>query len=533
MARIPSATAIRRRVDSGASSVSSYNADAVTAPLDEGAKYLSDLREKRLKSQVSKAEADMLVYMENQKTAFDHDDDYETFEERWNSGVTEQMGSIAGSIQDSEIREAFVQKYKPRVEAQRQFIRDLAWSKEKDKDRAEVENRADEVLDAFAISGDAELIHKGHALYDNSKGFSQEEIDKHKKTFGRLALDARLSSIATKNPQAAIDLLNSDTARDNIPEGDRAKKIADYQAKLVDGQAMSVVDDYMARDLPFSAGMDEAQKISDPKLRKGVEDRFAYSKRMEEAAKVESQTAIHEDWHMRIGPKGDGSSIDDIPQEQWEILTPGQRQNLHDLQFKETVVHSDPDVMIQLSGMALVAQQSKDWTAYNQYISENSGKLSRNDRIKLSVLSLENQAEDAFPTEIKSDLTDVQKVAAALGDDYDKKQASIILGKLGDWKLQQRENDHEPTDKESIEAIDRFLLEYDEHSIWGSDTPYYKLTDEDVQENLIEMRSDKPERYQFILEQFAARRQKPTNDQILMLMRDDMTDADVVRWFSE
>ncbi|MES9841228.1 MAG: hypothetical protein ABW134_11800 [Candidatus Thiodiazotropha endolucinida] len=471
--------------------------------------------------------------MESQKTAFDHDDDYETIEERWNGNVTKQMGNIASSINDAEIREAFVQKYKPRVEAQRQFIRDLAWSKERDQDRADVLERAQGIQDAFATSGDAEMIFSGKGLFDNSKGFSQEEITKHKHAFGVGAVKARLNTIATDNPQKAIDLLNSDMARDNLPEGDRAKLIADYQAKSVDYQAMGVVDNYMARDLSLSAGMDEAQKISDPRLRKAVEERFTYDKRMEKAAEVESQAAIHEDWHVRLGPKGDGSTIDDIPQEQWEILTPSQRQNLHDLQFKEPVVRSDPDVLIQLSGLALAAQQSKDWAAYNQFISENSSKLSNRDRVEYSVLSLENQAENAFPKEIKSDLTDVQKVAAALGEDYDKKQASVILGKLGDWKLQQRENDHEPTDKETIEAIDRFLLEYDERSFWGSNTPYYKLTEEDVQENLIEMRDDNPERYQFILEQFAARREKPTNDQILMLMRDDMTDADVERWFND
>ncbi|MEW8026724.1 MAG: hypothetical protein AB2806_03135, partial [Candidatus Thiodiazotropha sp.] len=154
----------------GMSAVSSYSADGITAPLDEGSKYLNDLREKRVKNQASKAEADMMIYLESQKTAFNKDDDYETFEERWNNGITKQMGVIANTINDADVREAFVQKYKPKVEAQRQFIRALSLAKEQDHDTADILEKSQMLQNAFATSGDPEMINRGNELFDNSKG---------------------------------------------------------------------------------------------------------------------------------------------------------------------------------------------------------------------------------------------------------------------------------------------------------------------------------------------------------------------------
>ncbi|MCG7985067.1 MAG: hypothetical protein JAY90_20245 [Candidatus Thiodiazotropha lotti] len=530
MPTIPNVTTLRRRDDSGQAAVSSYSTEGVTAALDESAKFADDLREKRLRSQASKAEADMMVFMEQQKTAFDHDDDYETIEKRWNEGVTDQFGRIASTIQDGEVREQFIQKYRPRIEAQRGFMRDLAWGKEKDQDRADILERSQGIKDAFARSGDPEVISTGYALFENSKGFDQEEIAAAKQSFGIEVVKGRLSVISEKDPDQAIALLQSEVG-ENLPEGERAKLIQNYQEKSIGHKAIGLAQGYMDRDLSISEGMSEAESIEDPRLREAVEKRFNYAKRMEKAGEIESQAKVHEYWHVKIGPKGDGSSIEDIPDDQWLILGAGQRQNLEALQYDEPKRLSDPRVLINLADKALTAERTKDWTEYNQFLSENSSKLSQKDLVSNAVISLEAQHKGLNPEAI-SDLTDKQMVRAAMGEAYNEKNAAVLLGKFDDWKMIKRAAGKEPDDSEKKAALDRFILNYDDHWGWGSD-PYYQLTEDQVKENLRVMKESNPGRFRTIYKLFAANRTEPTDDQILMLMRDDMTDADVEEWFRD
>ncbi|MCG8016301.1 MAG: hypothetical protein JAY97_08805 [Candidatus Thiodiazotropha sp. 'RUGA'] len=527
MTKIPNVTSIKRRNDSGQAAVSSYSPEGVTAGLDAAAKYAEDLRIKRVKSQASKAEADMMIYLENQKTAYDDDNDYENMEERWNSGVTERFGQLASTIQDSEVREAFVQKYKPRIEAQRNVIKDLALFKEKDHDRAEITEKAQAAQDSFARTGDPEYISIGLGLFENSKGYSQEDITKLSQSFRVGAANARLDRIAADNPEQAIDYLNSDIAVNNLPEGQRAELITQYQGKSNEYQAMSIVDDYMDRELSISAGMAEAQAIENPRVRKAVEQRFNYEKRIQEAAEIESQAAIHEDWFVRIGPRGDGSTIDEIPMEQWKTLSPAQQKNLKSLQFDPPRPYSDPDTLIRLSKLALTAEVTNDWTEYNQYLLENSSMLSHKDLVSNSVIPQKAQIEGLTP-EVTSDLTDIQMIKAAMGKTYEPTKAAVLLGEFGKWKLLQRSYGHEPTDSEKMKTIDRFLLTYDDES-WGSD-PYYELTTEELYTNFTELKEDKPERYRYIMAQLTKRNILPTDDLVMMLMRDEVSDIDIEKW---
>lgn len=542
MAKIPNVSSIKRRNDSGQAAVSSYSPEGMTAGLDEAAKFAEDLRIKRVKSQASKAEADMMVYLENQKTAFDHDDNYETIEKRWNDGITDQFGRIASTIQDAEVKEQFIQKYRPRIEAQRGFMRDLAWGKEMDQDRADILERSRSIQDAFALSGDAEVIEAGKGLFDNSKGFSEEEIVKHKQSFGVGALKARLNAIALDDPYQAIELLNSDVAVNNMPEGERANLLSQYQDKSVDFQAVGLVQDYMDRDLSISAGMAEAESIEDANLRKEVEQRFNYAKRMEKAGEVEVQAKIHEDWHVRIGPKGDGSSIDDIPMEQWELLTPEQRQNLKSLQYDKRTV-SDFYVLGELYKRINGAKLNGDWSDFNDFYVKNSSKLSYMDRKEFLKLTLDEQSKGFIPKELDTGMTDYQMIEGVMTDNgllsgdstKNKKIKAAIYHKLGLWRIKQQKQGKEPNDEEVIKALDRFILNYNAPIDWWPDStePFYKLNDDQIKKNLIEMRDDNPERYQFILDQFAARKERPTEDLLLMLMRDEMSDADVEEWFNE
>ncbi|MEW8053154.1 MAG: hypothetical protein AB2809_22595 [Candidatus Thiodiazotropha sp.] len=483
----------------------------------------------------------MMIYLESQKTAFNKDDDYETFEERWNNGITKQMGVIANTINDADVREAFVQKYKPKVEAQRQFIRALSLAKEQDHDTADILEKSQMLQNAFATSGDPEMINRGNELFDNSKGLSEEGKYKYRKAFGVGALKARLDSIATNNPQGAIELLNTDMARNNLPEGERAKQIADYQGRLVEQQAMGIVDDYTARDLSLSAGMDKAQKISDPKLREAVEKRFTYDKRMEEAAEVETQAKIHEDWHVRLGPKGDGSTIDDIPQEQWELLTPAQRQNLESLQFDKRTV-SDFDVLNGLYQRLHGSQVDGDWTDFNRYLSENSSKLSYSDKKEFLKLTLEGQRKEAVPAELNTGRKDIQWIEGVMSKNEmlstskkaNDRKKTAIFHELGLWRIEKQKQGKEPNDEEVLKTIDRLIMNYNVPVDWWPDSsePFYAMSDEDRTKALEEMREDGPARHDLIISLLAQHGASLTIDEELMLMRDDMTDEEVKEWFN-
>ena len=524
MATIPNVTQIKRRNDYGQMDVATFNPSGSTAAIDETSKFINDLREKRLKSDISKAEMDLSIYLESQKTAFDHDEDYKTIEERWNKGVFDKLSETAGSIPDAQIREAFVQKYRPVIESQRNFIRDTAWGKEKDQDRADVLQRMQTAQDVFARSGDANLVSTGSDLIDNAKGFDEEEKVKYKQAFRVGAVKARLDAVGQDNPQKAIDLLNTDVAVNNLPEGERARMMKAYQDRNAVYQSFSIVDDYMERGLTLSAGIEESRSIEDPVLRDKVERRFTQELRLQEAAKVTTQATIHEQWHTRIGPRGDGSSIADIPMDQWELLSPEQQENLNRLDNNPTKVLSDPDVLIKLSGLGIAATSSGDWTAYNKYLSENSSRLSRQDQVSRAVVPLENQAKMLTPD---SGLTDPQKVAGALGENADTNTKAKLLNDIGRWRIRQQEAGHNPTDKEVIEFIDNSLIEYS--SGWFGSDKYFNLSEDQRAKNLQSMKDENPNRYDSLLKIFGETGKNPDVSEWMSLMRDDITDDEAIR----
>ncbi len=129
MARIPNPDSIARQPIDGVAPVTGLNVRDVGAGFDMVAGALDEQREKIDRSQLAKAESDFLVLKAKQDNAYDQDEDYRTIQERYQGQMEEGLGKIATTIENAQLRNEFVSRYRVSVVEGTERMADVAWNK--------------------------------------------------------------------------------------------------------------------------------------------------------------------------------------------------------------------------------------------------------------------------------------------------------------------------------------------------------------------------------------------------------------------
>lgn len=488
MARIPDVTAIDRRIPTGQSAVAVENVSqagagfavlsdalgSVRADIDAVQQYREQERERVTRYETQKAESDLLIQQSRLLQAASEDPDFETVEERTSKGVTDSLGESSMQINDLNARNEFIARNQVRIEDSRARAREIATAKKRDKERAYLNQKRDELREYGIASGDYQgAIGSLSALYEAGEENGhvsaverQSIVDAAKHDFAK----AHIKSI--QDPEERIKALKDPLAK-NIPADVRLELEQQAHADLRIGKAQNKADDWRARGLSFEQVQVEARKMTDPELREAAERRYDYLKSHDEVTRSNSQSDLYDEIDLRMDEEvvqtPDGPrpySYDDIPKHEKEALSAGHRDNLKrkDAARYAPPTHSNGDAYNAL----LVAQRNVQETgsdnakaAFRTLYGQMSGLLSIDDR---KMFSKEVLTADGFLKPEYKDLWDADATLTKLIRDmkYDPATESALRSRLNEWYRSYQEVyvGKRPSAQDVTQEMNRLLTEH-------------------------------------------------------------------------
>lgn len=527
MPRIPDVTQLARVNPNGQAPIAREDTRFAGAGLESLSGVVGDIRQARNNNQLAKARADLLIKKSEIDSAAEKDQDYKTLPQRYESQLSEQLGEIAGQIEDPSVRAEFVTQHRVTVAEGLARARSLAAGQEKDHERAGLQERLDKIRETGVSTGDITAANEAaQALIASTSDMgwmSEQERYKVGQDFKHGIATDRLKTMA---PEERLHALKQDWAQ-NLPTETRTalKRQAEDESRA--GRAMTIVDGYMSRGLDYAEAMDAAQRIGDAKLRQEVERRFEYDFGMAEKADVQNKSDLRDKWFGDIALGN--ARVDDIPTEEWDAMGAGVQGSLLGAQAgaaKGTTVpfnleHHDKLTQLQKMGERGVPGAG---VKIREYFIAHAHEMSDSQQKTWSDISIEG----VMGPEAKTGLTDVQAIAAKLPTTADAERRRVLLGYMGEWRQNYiAQHQKNPSDKEREAAIDRAMIEYST-GFWSS-KPVYQMTDEEVGNSLARLKGDSPTAFTYAEEYWKRKGVQPTNAQFMetVLKAKDMPAEDL------
>lgn len=513
MARIPDALSIARPVPQGRAPVARMDTQFAGAAMGELAGALGEMGERQSRNQLAKAEADFLITKAEQDNAYEQDDDYSTIPERYEGAMSERLGEIAGNIDDPELRNEFVNKYRVNVAQGTERIKGVAWGKERDFERGSLDDRLNKLRESALQSGD--LVMANQAADDLVGSAAELEfVSEQERVAMTTDFKHGLASgrIEMMEPEKRLEALKQPWAK-NIPSDTRAKLKREAEKATRAGKAVGIVDSYMSKELDIETGMVEAEKITDPLLRKEVESRFAYDHGMQRKATVEQQSELRDIYFSDVALGK--LTVDNIPKDDWEAmgadvqasLISAQGQSARGAKTPFNVVHHDKLMQLKVQADRGVPDAG---IKMREYFIANAHGMSETQQKTWSTASIDG----LMPLEAESGLSDAQIASAKLPASIDAEARRVLIGEIGEWRENFIERyQKQPTDKDRDDALDRMLMEYATGEFFGirmGTKPVYEMSEEESREAMVLMREDNPEAFANATDYFKDKGVQPT-----------------------
>jgi len=476
MPKIPGAAALKRDIPSidGRIDVRGVGAN-IGAGLMDVAAVASQIGEREKRNQLAKANADMSVALISEANAYDQDPDYATFDERFTGNTETKLGEVAATIENEQLRNEFIQKYRPKIALSREKVRGLAWGKEKDFERGELTTRLETLRNAAILSGDIEDANT-QALDLLQSHADLGHIDADDSVTIRNSFRDSLSKgyVEAQDPERRAETLKQPWAKKYLAPDVYAglKRQADDELRI--GKAQTQVDEYLDTDLDRADVMEKIDKkySGDPKLRKEIESRFDYAFGKKKVARVEEQSALFDQYFLpiRLGE----ATIDSIPREDLERMSPQQQNSLYSAQ-KNSVSSAKVSFNIGAEDKLNYLLKTRQFPELRKFFVENAGTMSDSQNKSWSEVSIDG----VMPIEVESLFTAKASIDAKTPN-YTKENRAVLKDSMDTWYrgYQQREN-RIPTDDEVGKQIDRMILEYDTSWWWGGAQKMFEMTEDE------------------------------------------------------
>lgn len=518
MATIPDSTSIERIIPSG--EVPIARVSARPSGVEDIGKALtqigSQLQQKKERFQQSKAETDFLTLKAQQDNAYHQDSEYGTFESRYSGEMEKGLGEIALSIDSSALRNEFVQRNKLRIAQGREKIKGLAFGKERDFERGEVETRLSQLRENALVGDVSENRQAVSDMLNDAVELGYFKAEEKGEVIRQWQESAALGRLKMMEPEDQIEALKQDWAK-NLPSDTRAVILRKAKEATVAQKAIVNVDKYMTKDLDRFQAMDEAGKIKDPKERAETERRFDYAFGKQNLAMTEKRSEVFGSHYLDV--RSGIKRVDDIPEDELALMSPQQQNSLFNAEANsvKTVTYSDRGVVDALH----MYYQNKDYRNGREYFMANADKLNQADFNKWSQLTHKGEA----PIEIKSLITTQQGVMAKLTDAEitDETAKNKILDDVDRWYIDYQERYNKaPDDKLVSEQVDRLLLEFDVDPgtawnplNWGGTKPIFEMTEEEKEDVIENIRRTDPDVFKELTDIYVKRKVDPTPEQFL------------------
>lgn len=518
MPKIPDVTAIPRAIPQGRAPIARVDTRYAGAGMGELSGALGDIAELKSRQQYAKAESDFLISKGEMDNEYEQDEDYLTMPDRYEEGASTKLSEIAAGISDPVMRDEFMTKNRVRVAQGVERVRGIAWNKEKDFERGDLKTRLHGLREGALKSGDLVAANQAAiSLLDAAGEFGylteQERVDMTM-TFKN---DLAVGRLKMMEPEDRIDALKESWAK-NIPSDVRAELKRDAEKVSRANKAIGIVDKYMSKDLDIAEGMAEAEKISDLRLRKEVESRFAYDYGNQQKATVEQRSELRDKYFSDVALGK--LRVDEIPSDEWDAMGADVQSSLIAAQSGSARASKTPFNLIhhdRLMQLKLQADRGVPGAGVKlrEYFIANAHDMSTKQQEDWSTASIEG----VMPLEVESGLTDTQIISSRLPENTDANKRRELLGAMGEWRMKFIEqNNKQPTDKDRDAAIDRMLLEYPTGKFLGiryGTMPAYEMTDQDAKEAMALMKLDNPELFADVVEAFKEKGVQPTAAQFM------------------
>jgi hypothetical protein len=447
--------------------------DRTRARVDEAA-------QKKTRYELADANSKLNILAYQQNNAYDRDDDYETIPDRWDESWSKGIDELASKISDPEARNAFMMQAAEQKEANRARITQLAFGKERDVKRSEMNTQYNALRD-IVITGDA----KQAADAINSMGeLAQAGVDNdyydHEEG-GRLTQtwrqDAAIGRIEAIPPSDRVKALEDPLVLANIPADKLAMLRRTADDEVLDEQAMAAVDG-LGSEFSLSRLYDVSSQIDDPNLRRKVEARGETQFKQRRNAKMEQAEEFHQNEFV---PVLLGEKELDTSSPEFRKLPVNYQTSL----IKATEAKDSPakrtDPWVQDKMMELYTKQN--FTELREFYISNIGKMSGADQSKWSKVSWDG----VVPDDWKSKFTDVQRIVAEIkgAGITDVNAKDTIVKIVNNWHEEQIESGIKVTDKDIQAKIKESIatVELDPTAYFNKEEKkYYTLTPEEREE---------------------------------------------------
>lgn len=304
--------------------------------LDSISQDINKLAEIRDKSEYSKAKASFLMVKAEQDNAYNDREDYDTFDKEYTHNVSEAAAVGTSMITDPALRDQFVNEVSVMQEQGRQRILNLAGDKEKDQERATIEEEAD-TLTRTTLNSDGDIVEAYSTLKTRLDAAAAMNVISYEYAQNR-AEEARTSMAVSKlqglEPQDRLEALDESWTKFIPP--DKVKQLRDEanaQIRIAEAQgaAFGYIDQGLDRNEALRAIYRDHAK--DPLKMNAVKSAFneAYSTKL--VTDVEVQNNVYDEVHLGIG-LGDAAveyyknPTNPDAFNAWSTMSPAQRDNL-------------------------------------------------------------------------------------------------------------------------------------------------------------------------------------------------------------
>ena len=519
MPTIPDARTINRGVASSEMSVA-------RAPSDGGmgqamrtlAGGIEDVVDAQAKYQFARAKADLAAGVVDIDTDNYRDVEYGEIENTYDDRFKSLRDKVSEGLTNPFARNAFNEYAGQKYNQGREKARGIAWKKEVDTERGAITNDLQRLREA-GLRGDLlDATDSADTLISSGVEmgyFSEEEAVK---VFDAWRQDAAVGKVNMMEPEDQISALNSEWAK-NIPSDTRAKMLRAARDSSLAVRASVNVEGYLGKDLDRAQALEQADLITNDKLRIETKSRLNTEYDRMERNRDEIQSKSYEEAAKLIdgfGEDGEKHSYEELPKEMLEGLDQKYRTNLKKISEDRfnTKKTSDPDQILALDQAAVFASSTGDWSEYNELFREYGPQLASKDRNEYYIKALTKQ----LPTEAKSKMEDGAYLATVLARAgiNDKTTKSKMLGEVAEWRLRYSEQNggKQPSDRERQEFIDFKLLSRD----MGWADFEKRMYERPVAETIKLMSERDPDGYETVREYLTQKLGRvPTNEQIIDL----------------
>ncbi len=477
---MPTIPRLERRTVTPSSRVSSVSTPDISSVGTALGGAIERVRDKRTQYELADARSKLSILSHQQNNAYDNDDDYATIGERWDQSMSKGVDDIASGISDPEARNFFMMDARERVEASRPRINAVAFSKERDVKRADMNthlNGLREIVMGDDIEAAQQAISDAKDLYDGAAAAGYVGHEEGTKTIELWKQDSAIGRVRKVAPKDRTKLLKDPVITANIPSDKLAELQREADDAVLDEQAMETVD--TLGDFSLATLYRTTDNISDPDLRRKVEARGEEVFKNRRTAKMEQAEEFHQ---QEFVPVLLGEKELDTNSNEFRALPTNLQADLirADAARKEPAKKTDPWIGDKLNELYF----TKDFVGLREYYKNNIGNMSAADQAKWSKISWQG----VVPTEWKSKFTDTQMIYAELsrgGKKVDVTTKDQVTQIINDWHESQIENGVNVTDKDVLAKIKETVatVELDPSAMWlKGERKYYTLTPEERDE---------------------------------------------------